>query len=66
MLRKQDKADYRWQEMVMKSCDKGQRGQGMVEYALIFALVVLVVIIILALFGPGLVNIFSNIILPRV
>lgn len=36
-------------------------GQGLVEYALILVLVAVVVIAILALLGPALGNIFSNI-----
>lgn len=38
------------------------RGQGMVEYALLFVFIVLVVIILLSIFGPQLGNIYSNII----
>ncbi|MEW6178930.1 MAG: pilus assembly protein [Chloroflexota bacterium] len=37
-------------------------GQGLVEYALIMMLVALAVIIILALLGPAIGNMFSNII----
>ena len=37
-------------------------GQGLVEYALILIMVAVVVIIILALLGPALGSIFSNII----
>ena len=40
-----------------------ERGQGLVEYALIMVLVVIVVIIILTLFGPAIGKTFSNIIL---
>lgn len=36
-------------------------GQGFVEYALIMLLVALAVIIILALLGPAIGNLFSNI-----
>jgi pilus assembly protein Flp/PilA len=39
-----------------------EKGQGLVEYALILVLVAVVVIIILALLGPAIGNIFSNII----
>jgi pilus assembly protein Flp/PilA len=39
----------------------GQRGQGLVEYALILLLAVLAVIGGLALLGPTLANIFSNV-----
>ncbi len=39
-----------------------EKGQGLVEYALILVLVAIVVIVILALLGPAIGNIFSNII----
>jgi pilus assembly protein Flp/PilA len=39
-----------------------EKGQGLVEYALILVLVAVVVIIILALLGPAIGNIFSIII----
>ena len=38
------------------------RGQGLVEYALILVLVAVAAIVILALLGPGIANMFSNII----
>jgi len=38
------------------------RGQGLVEYALLILLVGLAVIIMLALFGAGVGNLYSNII----
>lgn len=38
------------------------KGQGLVEYALLIALVALLVIIILALFGSAVGNMFSNIV----
>jgi len=38
-----------------------QRGQGMVEYALILALVALIVIVALIATGGQLINVFSNI-----
>jgi Flp pilus assembly pilin Flp len=37
-------------------------GQGMMEYALVILLVGLAIIIVLALFGSGLGNLFSNVI----
>ena len=40
---------------------KAQRGQGLVEYALIIALVAIVVIAILVLMGPQIGDIFSTI-----
>ncbi|MBI9046004.1 MAG: pilus assembly protein [Anaerolineaceae bacterium] len=39
-----------------------EKGQGLVEYALIMVLIVLVVLIILRLFGPAVGNAYSNII----
>lgn len=39
-----------------------EKGQGLVEYALILVLVAVVVIIILVLLGPAIGNIFSSII----
>jgi pilus assembly protein Flp/PilA len=40
---------------------KDNKGQGLVEYALILVLVAVVVIVILALLGPAIANVFSNI-----
>jgi pilus assembly protein Flp/PilA len=39
-----------------------RRGQGLVEYALILVLVAVVVIVVLALLGPVIGAVFSNII----
>ncbi|MCS7286085.1 MAG: Flp family type IVb pilin [Anaerolineae bacterium] len=39
-----------------------ERGQGLVEYALILVLVAIVVIAVLALLGPAIGNVFSRII----
>ena len=39
-----------------------EKGQGLVEYALILVLVAVVVIVILALLGPAVGKIFSNIV----
>ncbi len=38
-----------------------EKGQGLVEYALILVLVSVVVIIVLALLGPAIGNVFSTI-----
>ncbi len=38
-----------------------ERGQGLVEYALILALVAIVVIVILVALGPAIGNAFSNV-----
>jgi pilus assembly protein Flp/PilA len=42
--------------------DRKEKGQGLVEYALILVLVSIVVIVILALLGPAIGNVFSEII----
>jgi pilus assembly protein Flp/PilA len=39
-----------------------EKGQGLVEYALILVLIAVVVIAILALLGPAIANIFQNIV----
>lgn len=39
-----------------------EKGQGLVEYALILVLVAVVVIVILALLGPAIGEVFSNIV----
>jgi pilus assembly protein Flp/PilA len=39
-----------------------EKGQGLVEYALILVLVAIVVIVILSVLGPTIGNVFSNII----
>ena len=39
-----------------------EKGQGLVEYALILVLVAIVVIVVLAILGPSISNIFQNII----
>jgi pilus assembly protein Flp/PilA len=41
---------------------KDNKGQGLVEYALILVLVAVVVIVVLAILGPTVGNMFSNII----
>lgn len=41
---------------------RDEKGQGLVEYALILVLVAVVVIVILALLGPSIGNIFSNVV----
>jgi pilus assembly protein Flp/PilA len=38
------------------------RGQGLVEYALILLLVVLIVIVVVYLLGPAIANLYSNVI----
>ena len=38
------------------------QGQGLVEYALLIMLVAIIVLVVLAIFGSGVGNMFSNII----
>jgi pilus assembly protein Flp/PilA len=47
--------------MFMRFTPKAE-GQGFFEYALIISLVAIIVIVILALLGPAIANVFSNII----
>jgi pilus assembly protein Flp/PilA len=51
----------RWKINFMLFAPKG-KGQGLVEYALILVLVAVMVIVILALLGPSIGKIFSNVI----
>jgi pilus assembly protein Flp/PilA len=39
----------------------GRKGQGLTEYAMILSLVAVVVIVVLAILGPAVGNVFSNI-----
>ncbi len=48
--------------MMIKKILTGEKGQGLVEYALILVLVAIVVVVILALLGPAIGNVFSNIV----
>jgi pilus assembly protein Flp/PilA len=43
-------------------CSMREKGQGLVEYALILILVFLVVLVVLALLGPGVGNAYSNVV----
>lgn len=49
------------QQPRMIRCKTSQKGQGMVEYALILALVALIVIVALIATGGQLINVYSNI-----
>jgi pilus assembly protein Flp/PilA len=48
--------------MMRRILARKKKGQGLVEYALILVLVAIVVITILALLGPAVGNVFSNIV----
>ena len=50
-----------WKEVKAMLFAPKEKGQGLVEYALILVLVAIVVIVILALLGPAIGNVFSNI-----
>jgi pilus assembly protein Flp/PilA len=47
---------------MIKKVLANKKGQGLVEYALILVLVAIVVMVILALLGPAIGNVFSNIV----
>lgn len=47
---------------LMQNTQKREEGQGLVEYALILVLVAVVVIVVLSLVGPGVGNIFSEVV----
>ena len=48
-------------ELVARSLERNEEGQGMVEYALILVLIAIVVIVILSTVGKRVNNVFSNI-----
>jgi len=52
----------KWKEVKTMMIEQKEKGQGLVEYALILVLVAVVVIVILALLGPAIGNIFSSIV----
>ena len=53
---------WRLRTLVARKTDsEDQKGQGMVEYALILVLIAIVVIVILTLVGKQVNNVFSNI-----
>ena len=42
---------------------RGERGQGLLEYALIIILVAVIVLVILALLGPAVSNMYNNVVI---
>lgn len=46
-------------------CRSGDKGQGLVEYAFIMVLVALIIIVVLALLGPAVGNMYSQVV-PRI
>ena len=57
VLRNYDQFSERSVDMLFAPKEKGQ---GLVEYALILLLVAIIVIVVLALLGPAIGNVFSN------
>jgi pilus assembly protein Flp/PilA len=51
----------RLRELMVRTQEEDQEGQGMVEYALILVLIAVVVIVILTVVGKQVNNVFSNI-----
>jgi pilus assembly protein Flp/PilA len=51
-----------WLWLASRRFSQDLRGQGLVEYALILIFVAVVVIALLVILGPGLTNIYGNII----
>lgn len=47
---------------VMKDDEQGTVGQGLVEYALLLILVATVMVAVVAVLGPGIGNVYSNIV----
>ncbi len=41
---------------------QSEEGQGMLEYSLVLALVAIIIIVVLALLGPAIGNLFSNVV----
>lgn len=58
-------AYIRFRELIVSESrqvlDRRQRGQGMVEYALVMALIAVVVIVVVSVLGKHVNNVFSNI-----
>lgn len=49
-------------EVIRVQAETDPSGQGMLEYAMILALVAVVVIVVLALFGPAIGDMFSSVV----
>jgi pilus assembly protein Flp/PilA len=43
-------------------CYPNERGQGLMEYAVILVLIAVVIIVVLALIGPAIANMYSQIV----
>ena len=61
MARNDKRDSYGREEVKAMLFAPKEKGQGLVEYALILVLVAIVVIVILALLGPAIGNVFSTI-----
>jgi pilus assembly protein Flp/PilA len=51
-----------WLHELPLNDEQSQEGQGLVEYALILVMVAVVVLVIAAVLGPGIGNIYSNLV----
>ena len=56
------RSTYSYEREINMLTFRENKGQGLVEYALILVLVAVVVIVILALLGPAIGNVFSTIV----
>lgn len=50
-----------WKAAVQQAMEDGERGQGMVEYGLILALVAIAAIVVLRLIGPQINTLFEDV-----
>jgi pilus assembly protein Flp/PilA len=55
-------AIHRIKERRMSFHLQPEEGQGMLEYSLVLALVAIIIIVVLALLGPAIGNMFSNVV----
>lgn len=55
-------SDFLRKEVTMMIVPRRQKGQGLVEYGLIIALIAIVVILILTLFGSTIANMYQNVV----
>ena len=55
------KMAWNWTAVQLRALKSEEKGQGMVEYALIIAFIAIVVIAALVLLGPAIARLFTNI-----
>lgn len=51
-----------WMNDLLQEGEQNEAGQGLVEYALILIMVAVVVLVVAAILGPGIGNIYSNLV----